>query len=439
MVITIQELIMCKTKTLIFGAIATITLMAMASCSSEELSVQEQQGFDNLKFVVNVQNETESTRAASDKREWDVGDKIIAAIEGDDNNLCHLEYKGKGHWSVSPNNGGTHFPSNKGVIYAVHADSLELDDDAITTGGDVLYTQNGSYEKRGNVVMINLEMNHRPVCRISIVGMDSSCHIDGLEEYTCLKSISKMEWVHSDVSHGLLNKEIYGDTCVFYGVLKPKDNGHTEVVLTNSEGATYKRVFVGKTMESGSHIVFNGPNSAERDKWDCNVPVVGISQSSAQITMSEGTKKNISECYNLRPAMPSNPSVSAISSSPDVVKVNEDGTIEALSKGETTLTITTIDGGHKCDIHISVLGIVDFINMNVISTSLMSTPWGDSSALTISISNNSDETVFLETLGGLSIGKELPGKESTAYSISSRFRDITKENHELVFTYKGKT
>ena len=128
-----------------------------------------------------------------------------------------------------------------------------------------------------------------------------------------------------------------------------------------------------------------------------------------------------------------------VSSSPDIVKVDENGDIEALSRGNATITITTDDGGHKCQIDVSVQNIVDYVSMEVTGTSIFSGPWGASSSVTIEITNSSDNSIHLVSLGGATIDADLAGNSSISYTLSNRFRDITGDNFELVFTLNNKT
>lgn len=226
----------------------------IVSCSSDELtSDQQAPAFDNLKFIVHVDNSMSGTRAASNKKEWSVGDKIFMSIDDNDNNLCSLEYKGNGEWTVSKVNEQTSFTNDQGKLNAVHADKLEWSGSQVATSGDILYTKEGAYTKHGNVVVINLNMSERPIARIAIVGMDRTCWIDGLQEFTKLTSLSSMKWTTSTDAHEKQYKETYGDTCVFYGLLKGDGEGNIIINLANSDGATYSRTFSNKRISPGEN------------------------------------------------------------------------------------------------------------------------------------------------------------------------------------------
>ena len=412
----------------------------IVSCSSDELtSDQQTTAFDNLKFIVHVDNSSAVTRAASDKKDWSVGDKIFVSIDDNDNNLCSLEYKGNGDWTVSKVNEQTSFDNDQGKLNAVHADKLDWLGSQVTTSGDILYTKEGTYTKHGNVVVINLNMSERPIARIAIVGMDRKCWIDGLQEFTKLTSLSAMNWTTTTDASEKQYKETYGDTCVFYGLLKGDGKGNTIINLANSDGATYSRTFSNKQIIPGENIIIKGPESSESSLWTSHVPVIGIEPVNSNITMMEGTKRNIKELYQLKPSAPTNPNVKVVPSSPDIVKVDEYGNIEAISRGNATITITTNDGGHKCLINVSVQNIVDYVSMQVTGKSIFSGPWGASSSVTIEITNSSDNTIHLVSLGGATIDADLAGNSNISYTLSNRFRDITEDNFELVFTLNNKT
>lgn len=354
----------------IFGvALLTLTIF-IAGCGNEDVGVcPDSNNFDNLKFVVNVDKGNAETRAATGKKDWNVGDKIIVSIDKSSSNLCSLEYQGNGEWSVSKNSASTSFHQANGKLYAVHADNLIVDANSITTYGDILYTENGSYTKHDDIVEINLHMSERPVSRIAIVGMDKSFWIDNLTEYTGVQSIASMKWKTNNSSGEKQYKEVYGDTCVFYGIL-PSRNGNSEIILTNKEGATYRRSYTSKTTKAGDYIIIKGPSSNEASQWDSHVPVSGITAKQSSISLLAGDQGNISDLYTLSPERPTNKNVKATSSNTDVLTINSDGTYTAKSIGDAIIYLTTEDGNYTCAVNVSVRNLLDLVNFNVTSTSI---------------------------------------------------------------------
>lgn len=377
-------------------ALLTLTLF-FAGCSNEDAEVSPcSNNFDNLKFVVNIDKGNTVTRAATGKKDWSVGDKIIVSIDKSSSNLCTLQYEGNGDWTVSKNNSSTSFYWNSGKLSAVHADSLVVDANSITTCGDILYTESGSYTKHDDIVEINLHMSERPVSRIAIVGMDKSFWIENLTEYTGVQSIASMKWKTNSSSGENQYKEVYGDTCVFYGIL-PSKNGNTEIILTNNEGATYRRSYTSKTTKAGDYIIIKGPSSSEAGKWDSHVPVNGITAKQSSVTLLLGDNGNLADLYTLSPERPTNKTVKATSSNTDVLTINSDGTYTAKSIGDAMIYFTTEDGNYSCAVNVSVKNLVDLVDFSVTSTSITI-----SGAIyygrQFTVTNNSDYDIYVTEL-----------------------------------------
>ncbi len=377
-------------------AILTLTLF-FVGCGNEDTEITPtSNNFDKLKFVVNIDKGNAETRAATGKKDWNIGDKIIASIDNSNTNTISLEYQGNDKWTVSKSNESANFTWNSGSLSAVHADKLTVNADGITTNGDILYTEKGSYTKHDDIVEINLHMSERPVSRIAIVGMDKSFWISNLTEYTDLQSIAYMRWKTNSSSGENQYKEVYGDTCVFYGIL-PNKNGNTEIVLTNKDGATYRRTYTSKTTQAGDYIIIKGPSSSEASKWDSHVPVNGITAKHSSISLLVGDKGNLSELYTLSPESPTNKNVKATSSNTDVLTINTDGTYTAKSLGDAVIYLTTEDGNFTCVVNVSVKNMLDLVDFNVTSTSI-TISGGIFYGRQFTITNNSDYDIYVNEL-----------------------------------------
>ena len=428
---------MKKISRSIQGILLTAVSLFVVGCSNEDMEfTPDTYSFEDLQFVVNIDRGDIDTRAEANKKDWSIGDKIIMAIDENNTNLCRLQYQGGDKWSVTKYDDKTSFAKDNGVLTAVHADSLSVDNSGITTCGDILYTEKGSYAKRNNVIEITLNMSERPVSRIAIVGMDSSFWIDNLTTYTKLQTITPIKWDSDDSSGVNVYSKVYGDTCVFYGIL-PSSGGNTEVILINKDGSTYRRTYSSKATTAGDYIIINGPKSDEADEWDNHIPVIGITAKNSNIKMMEGSKMALSDLYKLSPAKPTNSNVKAVSSNPSVVKVNNDGTITALTIGEATITITTEEGNFKADVTISVKGIVDFVEVRKTGSTILSVGGIVMSSVSIQINNTSPKTIHLVSLGGSSIDSDLAGNTAVSYTLSNRWMDITNKSFELKFTFNG--
>lgn len=88
------------------------------------------------------------------------------------------------------------------------------------------------------------------------------------------------------------------------------------------------------------------------------------------------------------------------SSDNTIVTVDNYGTIKAIGKGTVTITASTTDGKHKCECHVTVKDITDFISVFFSGGVIMSNTgliiYG--SSLNWSLQNNSNSTVILKSL-----------------------------------------
>lgn len=383
------------------GVVLLIGSVFIASCSSDYSETDNAvQDFNVLRFIVKVDNGNANIRSATGKTGWTVGDKIIVAIDDNDSNLCNLEYRGDGEWNVTRLDGNTSFSSETGNLSAVYADKLSAGANGIITEGDVLYTQNGTYTRHGNVVSISLRMDKRPVSRIAVVGMDSTCWIDGMEVYDNVESIVDARWAKDRFAGSDTYKEIYGDTCIFYGTLAPNADGSTTFHLLNPDGAVYARSYISKSMAAGDYIIIYGPESSEGEQWARHVPVTGITARSSNISLLVDDTGNVSDWYSLSPANPSNTNVNITSSTPSVLTVNN-GVYKAVSKGNATVTIATKDGGHSCSVRVNVSNILDLVTIEKTGArSTLITPYGYYYGSTFNIRNNSDFDIYVTELDG---------------------------------------
>lgn len=407
---------------ILFSSCLFMTILMMIGCSeTDEPSISQASSFNDLKFVVNVTTGSNGTRAASSKKDWTVGDKILVAIDGNEDDLCNLQYQGDGEWAVTKYNDQSNFQNDKGKLTAVHADSLYKDANTTITGGDVLYTKEGSYTKHGDVVEINLKMNQRPVSRIAIVGMDKSCWIDGLEEYSHLNSLVSMTWDTSYHSNGELCKEVYGDTCVFYGIL-PSENGNTTIKLVNKDGATYTRSFEGKSANAGDYILIGGPESKDADKWTSHVPVIGIEAKEKTVNLLVGDAGSVKDWYSLKPSKPTNSNVTYTSSNENVLSIASDGSYTVKGTGKTDVTITTEDGNYSCKIQVTVQDITDLVDLAETGTSVTITGGGVYYGRYFTVTNRSDYDITVTYLDGDVDGGSVEIKAHESHEFQNYYR-----------------
>lgn len=425
-----------KTYNLITRSLYAFLCIIFIGCSNDE--EKEKYYLSDLEFLVDVSIH-DGTRASLNKKAWEQGDLIATAINGDDSNVAFLEYIGNGDWKVSPKDANTYFTNSYGTLSAVYAENLEFKSSYIKTGGDILYTQSGSYEIRGNIVTIRLNMSERPVSKIAVIGLNSSYWLDGIIEYSKLKSLSSMEWDLSANSKGQNNKMVYGDTCVFYGILPADATGNTVIKLINDDGASHIRTYSGKQVNRGDYVVLNGPGTSEKSKWYSNVPVKGIFANKENLEFWIGEKGNLYELFTISPEDAVNKQVNATSSNTKIFRVNENTTYESLSKGKARLTIVTEDGGYSCDININVNSVEDYVTIRKTGVGFEADSSGSWYTTIFAVTNNSPFEIELLTLAGVDIPSDLknvPSGESREITLRSKLGHING-TVELVFLCQG--
>lgn len=399
-----KEQIMNNYIKYLYGIIICCLCMFVSSCSQEDAaSFQSQLRFEDLRFVVEVKSTSSddhlTTRAASDKADWVIGDEILIAIDGKDNNLFKLEYKGNGAWRVSKVSDQTAFSMDKGTLSAVHADNLGFDGAEIITNGDILYTQEGSYAIEGDVVYITLDMNRRPLSRIAVVGMDHSGRIEGFEDFGRLKSPSSMQWNVMKSSVGKLSDEIYGDTCVFYGNLQPNDLGGTTIRIVSNNGVSYERTYAQR-MKAGDYIIIQGPLSKESSLWTKHALVHSVLLEKRVLNLVAGDNYlNRAELYNKDA---DNQKLVWSSTDSNVATVDQNGNVTAVANGDAKIVVKSEDGSARttCDVHVGNFEEFVSIGYNLISTKVD----GSTTTLTFAlpVTNNYSKPIRLSNSAGFS-------------------------------------
>lgn len=362
-------LIMNKMKYFLYSIMLFCSCMVFTCCSNDILMPeQEMNSFDDLHFVVHVDNKaSELTRAESGKNYWNIGDRIIMAIDNDDNNRCILEYKGNENWEVSKLDEQANFLNSQGSLCAIHADHLYIREDHIISDGDIVYTQNGSYVKKDNVVVINLDLNQRPVARIAITsigsGYSSEYYLKGLQEYSYLTSLSSMNWMLKDEPEKLhYTDQVYRDTCVYYGLLKSNENGETKIQIADKKGIMYERTY-HKQLKAGDYVIIHGPLSDEASLWSKHIFVHSISLMTNELNLIKGDSYVIdASIYN---SNADNPKLIWESSNNNVATVSDNGVVTAHANGDAEIIVKSADGSAEATCNVHVKNIEDFILVKI--------------------------------------------------------------------------
>lgn len=289
------------------ASVACLAVMSMATigCSSDlDGANSAEVGNTGSKVVFQP---SVGTRAASDgKTDWVKGNKIFVVIDGNATNACYFTYSeatGLADWTLSKftkDVSGTKIDTAfaaSGTFTAVYADSIvgvydagtKLDD--VATYYDVLYGVDGTYTKtltthpndentHSNVIIMNVNMNKRPLAKIRVNGVPAGfARIKGLREYISC-DMTKAEPTFKDAaagnwgaatrnSEGNNNYTFYGTLSADSGVVS---NGSTTISLISNDGKSVASRTYNKTVTPGEYVIMKGPkDSIEGGQWACSI------------------------------------------------------------------------------------------------------------------------------------------------------------------------
>lgn len=414
------------------GLLIIATSYSLYSCNQENIDENTSSQYEDLVFKVSVNNTSANSRAASDnKKSWVKGDQIYASIDASNSNICLIEFNGE-DWDVKKLTAQVSF-SNSGKINAVHADKLSYIEGKVTTFGDIIYTTVGTYKKEDNIVLINLDLNNRPLSKIRINGVPDGFYLDGIKEFTEL-DISNMSWSESN-SKGQLCSELENENdYTYYGLIK-NDNNNTAIKLINGKGAYYQKSF-NKSLEIGKSIIIDGP--LINNEWIAEIPLEGISANNQTILIM-GETRSINDFITYNPSNATNKKVNISSSDESIVKVDKDGNIQGVSIGDAVLSVTSEDGNYKCDVNVSVKNITSFISVEMTGTSFVITGGGAYYGREYTIKNSGDYNVYLTEIGTSNftdINKTLDAHSSLIKSLYFNYNVYPTVT--VRFTYNGK-
>lgn len=116
---------------------------------------------------------------------------------------------------------------------------------------------------------------------------------------------------------------------------------------------------------------------------------------SSAIDMKEGSSEKLKYTNNL-----ADKNVKFSSSNTEVATVSEDGTINAVSRGKTTITVTSADGKHSDKCEITVKNIVDYLDCYCQTSSIVSINGvlQNGSQLICRLDNKSTSDIILKSL-----------------------------------------
>lgn len=363
-----------KKQNRLFALLPLIAAFVMTACSNEEEIAQNNATFEGYTFKVNAYI-ADGTRATGDtaiKEKWEHGDMIYFVIDDKNDNILTMTYDTLAStWDTKALDNAPEFASS-GKIKAVYADKLSYDTtNGIRTKGDVITTENGTYTKDGNVIIINLPMNNRPVMKITIVGVpDAFPCIKDFRECTYL-DFSTMQFT-DDGKFGLSNREQAISYVVsstgrkingaynYYGYFDDDVTGNFSLATENMSSFWVNKTHTAASLQKGYAYVAKGPNDKEgATDWDPNVQVLPVAKSNV-MTIYAGSTVRLDSLFTYLYGNPENVAYDVTSSNKTILNpISEGGKtwkLEAIvnedDRGASLITISTNDGSAQFNVNV---------------------------------------------------------------------------------------
>ena len=318
-------------KRYIYSLLVVLSAFVLNGCSSDAemfSSKNEQSSENGYRFVINV-TKGESTRAAN-KTAWVEGD-IIEAICN--RNYVTLTYHAEGYWELSERY--MFYNGSDSTIFACYGmvDGWNINPESF------LYTDEGYYTNKDNVVYINLNMNKRPFARLTVRGVDKDYSIASLKYPSCVH-LREKSFADTIKNATAAEYDESAQTATYYGLI-PSTNNQTKILLYNADGVGYSRIY-NKVMKGGESVVLNGPNSSEANLWTKHTLVKNITLNETRVNTF------IDETFDLKatvePADADNGKLKWYSSNESIASVDNHGHVTVNGIGEALITVETEDG-----------------------------------------------------------------------------------------------
>ena len=377
------DMIMKKINRL-FALLPLIAAFVFTACSNEEDIAQNNAAFEGYTFKVNAYI-ADGTRAAGDtaiKKEWEHKDVIYFVIDDKVDNIVSLTFDTLARtWDTQPLENAPEFAAS-GKIKAVYADMLSYNPaNGIRTKGDIITTEDGTYTKDGNIIIINLPMNNRPVMKVTIVGVpDAFPCIKDFRECTYL-DFSTMKFT-DDGKFGLSNREqaiSYVSSTAgrritgaynYYGYFDDNVTGNFSLASNNMSSFWVNNTRTAASMKKGYQYVTTGPgDKVGVSNWTPNVQVLPIAKSMI-MTIYAGSTVRLDSLFTYQYGNPEKVAYNATSSNSTVLTPTKEQegktwTLKAIededSRGSSLITISTDDGSAQFNVTVEERKSVDGI------------------------------------------------------------------------------
>ncbi len=352
----------------LFALLPIIAAFIMTACSNDEDIAQNNAAFEEYNFKVNAYI-ADATRATGDtalKTDWEHKNVIYCIVDDDVDNILTLTYDTLARtWDTKALNNAPAFNAS-GSLKAVYADVLSYDaTKGIRTKGDIITTENGSYTKDGNVIMITLPMDTRPVMKLTILGVPDA--------YPCIKDFHECSYLDfstmtytDEGKYGLSNREqamTYTTSSTgsisskkiagaynYYGYFDSSVTDNFTLATEDMTSFWINNTHASASMNKGTQYIIKGPSIAEAlSEWTPNVQVIPVVKSNA-MSISAGSVVRMDSLFTYKYGNPSGAAYSVTSSNSTVITPTSESegktwTVKAIEneddRGSSQVTITT--------------------------------------------------------------------------------------------------
>ncbi|MGN0463634.1 MAG: Ig-like domain-containing protein [Acutalibacteraceae bacterium] len=316
-----------------------------------------------------------SPSSASDKSvKWKSSDKSVATV--DSNGVVKGKSAGTAVITCTTNDGSYKASCVVAVNKYVDTKSVKLNKSSKTLYVTDKYTLKATVSpSNASNKGVKWSSSDKSVAKVSSSGVVTAvgkgtatitCKTkDGGYKATCKITVKKIDVTGLSISDSSIKLNI-GETERLYADVKPSEASNQEVTWSSSDKSVAKVSSTGKVtaVGTGSAVITCKTKDGGYKKTckvkvssniqkDPNQKVIGVKMSKSGISIKAGSNHQLTA--KVLPANAANQKVKWTSSNPLVATVSKNGTVTAKSKGRTTISVVTDDGGCKSTCIVNVV------------------------------------------------------------------------------------
>ena len=245
---------------------------------------------------------------------------------------------------------------NKKVLWS------SSDDDIVTVdeNGKLKALKNG----KATITVTTEDGKYKATCEVTVTSdivSVTSVTIKGASEVLVGKTIKLTADIKPNDASDKSVKQKSSDSKIASvdknGNVKGLKNGKVTITVTTNDGNKTAKKDITIKENSNPNPIPSNPNSGESSNPTPTTPsevkVTGVSLNKDKLTLNVNDSDNLKA--TITPSNATNKGLKWQSSNPNVVKVDDNGKVTALSEGTATITVTTVDGNYEanCDVVVS--------------------------------------------------------------------------------------